>query len=210
MVSPPYPEVYVAAAQTPEFMGEASGGTGAHMTYLTVVIRSRQDAAHLVPELRRVVASFDGALPISQVLTMDEAVGLATAQPRFEMWLLVAFGALAMILAAVGIYGVMSYAVSQRTREIGIRMSLGAGRNEILRMVMTQGMRQAFAGILSGAAAAILLSRLMAQMLFGVQPGDPFTFMAVSVILLVTALAAIAIPARKALRTEPVIALRTE
>jgi putative ABC transport system permease protein len=210
MVSAPYPEVYVAALQTPEFMGEGSGDIGVHMTYLTVVIRSNQNPANLVPQVRRVVASFDRALPVSQVQTMDEAVRLATAQPRFEMWLLASFGALAMFLAAVGIYGVMNYAVSQRTREIGIRMSLGASRSEILQMVLSQGMRQAAAGILAGIAAATLLSRLMVQMLFGVQPTDPFTFIGVSAVLVLTALMAIAIPARKAVRIEPVTALRTE
>jgi putative ABC transport system permease protein len=177
------------------------------MTYLTVVIRSNQNPANLVPQVRRVVASFDRALPVSQVQTMDEAVRLATAQPRFEMWLLASFGALAMFLAAVGIYGVMNYAVSQRTREIGIRMSLGASRSEILQMVLSQGMRQATAGILAGIAAATLLSRLMVQMLFGVQPTDPFTFIGVSAVLVLTALMAIAIPARKAVRIEPVTAL---
>jgi predicted permease len=210
MVSPPYPEVYVAALQTPEFMGEGTGDIGVHMTYLTLVVRSNQNPANLVPQIRHVVESFDRALPISQVLTMDEAVGLATAQPRFEMWLLASFGALAMILAAVGIYGVMNYAVSQRTREIGIRISLGAGRSEILQMVMSQGMKQAAAGILAGVAAAMLLARLMVKMLFGVQPTDPFTFIGVSTILVLTAVAAIVIPARKAIRIEPVIALRTE
>ena len=132
---------------------------------------------------------------------MDEAVGLATAQPRFEMWLLASFGALAMLLAAVGIYGVMNYAVSRRTREIGIRMSLGAGRSEILQMVMSQGIRQAGAGIFASIAAATLLSRLMVQMLFGVQPSDPVTFIGVSAVLVATALMAIAIPARKAVRS---------
>jgi putative ABC transport system permease protein len=210
MVSPPYPEVYVAALQTPEFMGEGTGDIGMHMTYLTLVVRSNQNPVNLVPQVRHVVESFDRALPISQVLTMDEAVGLATAQPRFEMWLLASFGALAMILAAVGIYGVMNYAVLQRTREIGIRISLGAGHSEILQMVMSQGMKQATAGILAGVAAATLLSRLMVKMLFGVQPTDPFTFIGVSTILVLTAVAAIAIPARKAIRIEPVIALRTE
>jgi predicted permease len=96
MVSPPYPEVYVAALQTPEFMGEGTGDIGVHMTYLTLVVRSNQNPAGLVPQVRHVVESFDQALPISQVLTMDEAVGLATAQPRFEMWLLASFGALAI------------------------------------------------------------------------------------------------------------------
>ena len=210
MVSPPYPEVYVAALQTPEFMGEGSGDIGVHMTYLTVVVRSSQNPANVAPQVRRIVESFDRALPISQLQTMDEAVGSATAQPRFEMWLLASFGALAMILAAVGIYGVMNYAVSQRTREIGIRISLGAGRSEILQMVFSEGMRQAAAGIVAGVVAAALLSRLMVQMLFGVQPTDPFTFIGASAVLLVTALAAVAIPARRAVRIEPVIALRTE
>jgi putative ABC transport system permease protein len=126
------------------------------------------------------------------------------------MWLLTSFGALAVVLAAVGIYGVMNYAVSQRTREIGIRMSLGASRSEILQMVLSQGMRQAAAGILAGVAAARLLSKLMVKMLFGVQPTDLSTFIGVSAILVFTALVAITIPARKAVRIEPVIALRTE
>jgi putative ABC transport system permease protein len=126
------------------------------------------------------------------------------------MWLLAFFGGLAMILAAVGIYGVMNYAVSQRTREIGIRMSLGAGHSEILQMVMSQGMRQAAVGIGVGIVAATLLSRLMARMLFGVQPTDPFTFIGAAALLAFTALVAIAIPAQRAIRIEPVMALRTE
>jgi putative ABC transport system permease protein len=202
--------MYVAALQTPEFMGEGSGDIGAHMTYLTLVIRSHQKPANLIPQVRHIVESFDRALPISQVLMMDEAIGVATAQPRFEMWLLASFGVLAMVLAAVGIYGVMNYAVLQRTREIGIRMSLGAGRSEIWQMVLWQGMRQAAVGILAGVVAASLLSRLMGQMLFGVRPTDSFTFIGVSAILGFTALVAVAIPARKAVRIEPVIALRTE
>jgi putative ABC transport system permease protein len=141
---------------------------------------------------------------------MDEVVAVATAQPRFEMWLLGLFGVLAMVLAAVGIYGVMNYSVSQRKREIGIRMSLGAGRREVLQLVMSQGMRQAAVGILAGVTAAILLSRLMVQMLFGVQPTDPFTYIGVSALLGITALLAITIPARKAIGIEPVKALRSE
>jgi putative ABC transport system permease protein len=210
MVSAPYPEMYLAALQTPEFMGEASGGIGAHMSYLTVVVRTDRAPANLIPQVRHVVESFDRALPVSQIQAMDEVIAIATARPRFEMWLLACFGGVAMILAAVGIYGVMNYAVSQRTREIGIRMSLGAGRGEILQMVFSQGMKQATVGILAGIAAAMLLSRLMVQMLFGVQPTDPFTFVGAAVLLACTALAAIAIPARRAVRIQPVIALRSE
>jgi putative ABC transport system permease protein len=210
MVSAPYPEVYLAALQTPDFLGESSDGIGSHMTYLTVVIRSNQNTSDLVRQVRRVVESYDRNLPISQVSTMDEVVAVATAQPRFEMWLLGLFGVLAMVLAAVGIYGVMNYSVSQRKREIGIRMSLGAGRREVLQLVMSKGMRQAAVGILAGIAAAILLSRLMVQMLFAVQPTDPFTYIGVSALLGITALLAITIPARKAIGIEPVKALRSE
>lgn len=210
MVSDAYPEMYLAALQTPEFMGEDLKDVGGHMSYLTVVMRSQRDSVAVAREARRVVESFDRAVPVSQVLTMDEVVRQSTAQQRFEMWLLASFGALAMVLAAVGIYGVMNYAVSQRTREIGIRMSLGAGRREILNMVMSQGMKQAVFGILAGVVAAAMLSRLMVQMLFGVQPTDPYTFAGVSAILATTALLAIAIPARKATRVEPLTALRSE
>lgn len=180
------------------------------MTYLTVVVRGAQDAANLTRQVRRVVESFDRALPVSKVLTMDEVVGSATAESRFEMWLLMSFGVLAMMLAAVGIYGVMNYAVARRTREIGIRMSLGAGRGEILQMVMRQGLWQAGIGIMVGVMAAGLLSRLMVHMLFAVAPTDPATFVGVSVMLVATALAAIAIPARRATLIEPVVALRSE
>jgi putative ABC transport system permease protein len=135
----PFPEMYLPAVQTGEFMGEASGDGGVQMSYLTVVIRSDANPASLVSQVRHVVQSFDRALPISQIQTMDEAIGLATAQPRFEMCLLAAFGALSMMLASVGIHGVMNYAVSQLTREIGIRMSLGAGRDEIVQMVCRKG-----------------------------------------------------------------------
>jgi predicted permease len=210
MESAPYPEIYLAALQTPEFLGEGTGAAGPHMSYMTVVLRSSASAAELMPQVRRVVESFDRALPISQVLTMDEAIAVATAQPRFEMWLLAAFAALAMLLAAVGIYGVMNYAVAQRTREIGIRMSLGAGRSEIMRMVLSQGLKQALVGVLAGVVAAALLARLMVHMLFAVEPTDPVTFVGVSAVLVATALAAIAIPARRATRIEPVVALRTE
>ena len=146
---------------------------------------------------------------MTEIQTQAELVDESLGHERSLATLLSFFGALAL-LASIGLYGTISYAVSRRTGEIGIRMSLGAGHSEVLQMVMSQGMRQAFAGILTGIAAAVLLSRLMVQMLFGVQPTDPLTFVGVSAILILTALAAIAIPARKALRVEPIVALRTE
>jgi putative ABC transport system permease protein len=157
-----------------------------------------------------VVRSIDNNLPISQVLSMDEAVAHATAQPRFEMLLLSLFGAVALVLAAVGIYGVMNYSVSRRTREIGIRVSLGASRADVLRMVVLHGAFQALAGTVVGLVGAILLSKLMGQLLFGVKPTDPLTFAVGTVVLGLVALLATGVPARKAMRVEPMAALRSE
>ncbi len=210
MVSPPYPEIYLAALQTPEFMGTSSDQISPHMTYITLVARGDASPVQLSTSLQQVVRSFDRNLTISDVMTMDEAVAAATAQPRFEMLLLGLFGAVALLLAAVGIYGVMNYAVSRRTREIGIRMSLGAKRADILRMVLVSAATQALAGAVAGIIGALLLSKLMAKMLFGVQPTDLATFIAVAVVLGLAALAASAFPARKAIRIEPMIALRSE
>ncbi len=208
--SDPYPEMYLAALQTPEFMGTGEGDIGAHMTYITVVVRGDGNASDLASAVRQTVWSFDRNLPISQVLTMDQAVADATAQPRFEMLLLGLFGAVALVLAAVGIYGVMTYSVSKRTREIGIRISLGASRADVLRMVFLQAIAQSLAGIAVGVAGAILLSKLMSKMLFGVQPTDPVTFAAVTMVLSLAAFLATGVPARKAARIEPMSALRSE
>jgi putative ABC transport system permease protein len=180
------------------------------MTYITVVVRSDGNVSDLAFAVRQTVWSFDRNLPISQVLTMDQAVADATAQPRFEMLLLGLFGAVALVLAAVGIYGVMNYSVSKRTREIGIRTSLGASRSDVLRMVFLQAFAQSLAGIAVGVAGAILLSKLMSKMLFGVQPTDPITFAAVTIVLSLAALLATGVPARKAARIEPMKALRSE
>ena len=141
---------------------------------------------------------------------MDQVVADATAQPRFEMLLLGMFAAVALLLAAVGIYGVMNYAVSRRTREIGIRISLGASRAEVLRMVVRQGMAQALAGAVAGVVGALLLSRLLTGMLYGVRPTDPLTFGGVAAILGFVALLATYVPARRATRIDPMLALRYE
>lgn len=151
-----------------------------------------------------------GAVPISDVVTMDEVVAEANAQPRFEMLLLGVFAPIALLLAAVGIYGVMSYSVSRRTHEIGIRISLGASRGDVLRMVARQAMAQALIGTVAGVAGAVLLSKLMAKMLYGVQPTDPLTFAAVTIVLGLAALLATTVPARRAARIEPMRALRSE
>jgi putative ABC transport system permease protein len=141
---------------------------------------------------------------------MDEAVATATAQPRFEMLLLSLFGAVALVLAAVGIYGVMNYSVTRRTREIGIRMSLGAGRTDVFRMVISQAVQQALVGAAFGIAGAVLLSKVMAKIVFGVRPTDPLTFLGAFIVLGLAALLASCVPARKAIRIEPMSALRSE
>jgi putative ABC transport system permease protein len=141
---------------------------------------------------------------------MDRVVADANAQPRFEMLLLGVFAAIALVLAAVGIYGVISYSVSRRTREIGIRISLGASRTDVLRMVVRQAIVQALAGAVAGLAGALVVSRLIAKMLYGVQPTDPITFGGVAIVLALAAMLAAFVPARRAARIEPMIALRNE
>jgi putative ABC transport system permease protein len=204
--SNPYPEVYLAALQNRDFLGAPDS----HIAYITLVVRTESDPAQTASAVKRTVWSFDRNLPISQVLTMDKVVADANAPARFEMLLLTLFAAAALLLAAVGIYGVMSYSVSRRTREIGIRISLGASRTQVLRMVVGQGMAQALGGTAAGLAGALLLSRLMANMLYGVRPSDPATFCAVAALLGLAALLAACIPAHKATRIEPVVALRNE
>ena len=141
---------------------------------------------------------------------MDGVVADATAEPRFEMLLLGIFAAVALALPAVGIYGVMSYSVTRRTHEIGIRVSLGAGRANILFLVLKQGILLALIGSSVGIAGSLLLSRLMTKLLYGVRPNDPITFAAVAIMLMIVALVASYIPARRAMRVDPMVALRHE
>ena len=202
----PAPEIYLAALQNREFLGAADS----HISYTTLVMRTAGNPAGLASSVKATVWAMDRNLPISQVLTMDKAVADATAEPRFLALLLAVFAAVALLLAAVGIYGVMSYAISRRTHEIGIRLSLGATRADVLRMVLRQGMAQALAGSLVGIAGALLLARLMARMLYGVRPNDPLTFGMVAIMLGAAALLAICVPARRATRIEPMVALRQE
>ncbi|HUO31066.1 MAG TPA: ABC transporter permease [Bryobacteraceae bacterium] len=206
----PDPEMYLAALQTPEFIGEGGSASAPHMAYITLVVRTAGNPADLSPAIQQTVRSFDRSLPVSAILTMDEAVAEANAQPRFEMLLLGIFAAIALLVAAAGIYGVMNYAVARRTREIGIRMSLGANRAAVLWMVFHQAIVQTFAGAAAGIVGALALGRLMAGMLYGVQPADPVTFGGVAVVLMGAALVATYIPARRASRIDPMAALRSE
>jgi putative ABC transport system permease protein len=199
-------EVYLPFLQTPEYFADAHS----HFSYLTVVVRTSGDPGALMPAIRNEVRALDGNVTISQVQTMDQAVADATAQPLFYLLLLGTFAAVALILAAVGIYGVVSYSVSRRTHEIGIRMALGAKRSDVLKLVTSQGMILALVGTAVGAAGALPLARLISSLLYGVGPTDAVTFAAVAVVLTAVALVACYIPARRAARVDPIMALRNE
>ena len=202
----PFPEVYLAALQNHDLLEN----TATHFQYLTLVVRTTGSPADMAPAVQNLIWSVDRNLPISEVLTMDGVVAEANAQPRFEMLLLGVFAAVALLLAAVGIYGVMNYAVSRRTHEIGIRISLGASRTDVLRLVVGQGMAQALAGTVFGMGGALVLSSFMSKMLYGVRPTDPVTFGGVVLVLSLVAMLAISVPAHKATSIEPTLALRSE
>ena len=202
----PYPELYVGAFQDTDFLGIS----GARADYITVVVRAGGDPAAMTSSVKSAIWSFDANLPITSVVTMDDVIAKANAQPRFEMLLLSVFAGIALVLAAVGIYGVMSYSVARRTHEIGIRISLGAARADVLMLIMRQGLILVLTGSAVGIVSALMLARLMTKLLYGVAPTDPLTFVAVSVFLACVALAACYIPARRAMRVDPVTAMRSE
>jgi putative ABC transport system permease protein len=178
--------------------------------FMTIAIRTRDESAGLIEEVKKQVWSLDGQIPVSDVHAMDDLIAVSLAQQRFNMLLLGLFAALALILAAVGIYGAIAYAVNQRRHEIGIRIALGARRSDVLRLVLGDGAKIALFGITFGIAGALVLTRLMASLLFEVKPTDPATFAGVAILLALVALAACCIPARRAMRVDPMVALRYE
>jgi len=175
-----------------------------------LVARTSGDPLSVVGAIRGEVRQLDAALPITNVRSMNDVVATALATPRLTGFLLVAFAAIALALAAVGIYGVLAYVVSQRTQEIGIRLAIGADRSQVLGMVLRQGLLLAGTGIAAGLMGALALTRLMTSLLYNIQPNDPLTFAAVAVTLLAVALAASFLPARRATRVSPITALRAE
>ncbi len=177
---------------------------------MTVTVRTAGDTSRVVSSIVGLVRQLDPELVVANVKTMDEVVSNSVAQRRLTMLLLTIFAATALLLAAVGIYGVIAYNVTQRTQEIGIRMALGAQRSDVLGMVVRQALLLVVAGIVLGGAGALLLTRLMEGLLFQVKPGDPITFIVVSSVLAAVALLASYIPGRRATRVDPVIALRAE
>ena len=177
---------------------------------IAFLVRSDADVGTVSAAIREQVHSVDPAMPVYDVHTMTEVVSESVAQPKFYTTLLTAFGALALLLAALGVYGVISYSVTQRTRELGIRIALGASHERVVRLVLGQGLALTVTGVVLGLAGAFWLTRLLSALLFGVQPTDTFTFGVVAVILLGIASLASYLPARRAARVDPVIAMRAE
>ncbi len=175
---------------------------------LAIFLRGNLDAAAIPNEVREQVQSVDPTLPVSSARTLNETVSASLAERRFSMEIVALFALTALLLAGLGIYGVISYIVSARTHEIGIRIALGAQRRNILRIVVRQGLAFAVAGAAVGLVGALIVSHLMAGLLYGVKPTDPLTFAGVAVLLVVVALFACYIPARRAMRVDPMVALR--
>ena len=194
------PAVYAPFSQSDE----------AWRRWMALAIRTRGTSAEFIEEVKKRVWSVDSQIPVSEVHTMEDLISVSLAQQRFNMLLLGLFAALALILATVGIYGTMAYRVGQRMHEIGIHIALGAQRGDVLRLVLSDGAKLAFFGVAIGIAGAIVLSRVMKSLLFEVKPTDPTTFSLVTILLAIVALAACYVPARRAMRFDPMVALRYE
>ncbi len=198
MASNPAPLVYASALQY-DYSGAPK-----------FAVRTEGDPRLLTESVRELLKQVDSNIAMANVRTMDEIISTSVAQPRLEAILLGGFGALALLLASVGIYGVLAYSVSQRTSEIGIRMALGASRSSVLRMVLGQGLRMTAVGLAIGLALAMGVTRVMSGLLFGISPTDPATFAAILLLLGLIALLACYLPARRATRVDPMVALRYE
>jgi predicted permease len=175
---------------------------------MSFVVRTRPDPLAVAPAIRRELSAIDKNLPLANITTMTQALSAALGRPEMEMYMLVAFGGIALVVAAVGVYGLIAFIVAQRTREIGVRLALGAPRAGIQREVLRQGLTLAVVGTGLGVVGAIALGRAMRSMIFGVSGTDPWVFTAIIALLLVTAAAASLVPARRAARTDPIAALR--
>jgi putative ABC transport system permease protein len=201
----PQPTMYIANAQVPD----ALNALNVRITPMAWVVRTRVEPYSLSSAIQEQLRQVSG-LPVSDVRTMDEVVSRSISRQRFNMWLMTVFGVAALLLAAIGIYGLMAYSVTQRTQEIGIRLALGAESGVVRNMVVGQGMLLALIGVGVGIAAAFGLSRLIASLLYGVKASDPVVFVGVPLMLSAVALLAVWLPARRASRIDPIVALRYE
>jgi putative ABC transport system permease protein len=177
---------------------------------MSLVLRSEGDLAALGRVLPGTIAAVDAAVPVSHLRTVHEIVAQSESAPRSTMWLFSIFAGLALFLGAIGIYSVLSYSVTQRTREIGIRMAMGASKEQVLMMILRQGTQLTLGGIVLGLTGALALTRLMASLLHDVRPSDPMTLMMVSAVVAVTATIATCVPSLRATRVNPTVALRSE
>jgi putative ABC transport system permease protein len=198
-------EIYLPFQQSPWLSNPAS-----HYSAMTLVIHTSTNPLVLSEAARDAVRSVNSNVPVSSLTTLEQVVSDAVWQPRFNLVLISLFAVLALTLAAVGIYGVMAYTVTQRTHEIGIRMALGARSGDVLKLVLRLGMRLAVLGTTLGVAGALGLTRLMTSLLYHVKPGDPVTFICVSALLTLVTLTACWLPARRASKVDPMVALRNE
>jgi ABC-type antimicrobial peptide transport system permease subunit len=202
----PPPTMISPLAQLPDGMTQLNS----KFAPFTWVVRTQQEPLTMTATLSEQLRKASGGLPVARVRSMEEVVSRSTARQDFNMLLLSIFGGSALLLAAIGIYGLMAYSVQQRTQEIGIRMAMGADRRRITGMVVWQGMRLALAGVVLGVGAAFWLSRLVASWLYGVKQWDPTVFVSVPLVLTAVALLAVWLPAQRAARLDPMEALRTE
>jgi predicted lysophospholipase L1 biosynthesis ABC-type transport system permease subunit len=201
----PEPTVYVPAAQVPDALTALNN----RRSPLTWVVRTLRPPEQLRADLERELRTASGGLPMGRVRSMEEVVASSTARVQFNLTLLSVFGATALLLAGVGLYGLMAYSVEQRTQEIGIRLAVGARPEDVRNMFVWQGMRAALAGVAIGIAGALSAARLMAALVFGVGEADPVVFVSVAAVLSAVTLTAAWVPARRALRVDPGNVLRT-
>ena len=203
---PPNPVMYVPIAQVNDGVVALNNRIGG----MHWVVRTTLQPFSLSGDIQRELREASGGLPVAHIRSMQQVVGESTARNDFNMTLLTIFACVALVLAAIGIYGLMAYSVQQRTQEIGVRMALGANPYQVLRMVVLQGMKLNFIGVILGVAASLGLTRLMESMLFGIKPWDPATIIVVVLLLSLVTLLAAYLPARRASRVDPIVALRYE
>jgi predicted permease len=204
--SNPDPIMYVPVAQVTDGVTALNN----KIIPLTLLVRTKIQPFSLSEDIQREIRAASGGLPVAHIRSMEQVRGESTSRSDFNMTLLAIFAGIGLLLAAIGIYGLTSYSVEQRTQEIGIRMALGAGPDDVRRMVVMQGMWLAFIGVFLGVAAALALTRLIANLLYGVKPWDPISIASVAALLISIALFATYIPARRASRVDPMVSLRYE